>query len=104
MLAQLDRIAAFAGLETVTVGLIPLDGQVDTWHEHGFDLVDDRVEDDPVVHVETQTSQVTTTDPVEVAFYREAFVRLREAALHGPEADELLRRIREGLLRAQSER
>lgn len=104
MLAQLDRIVALAGLETVTVGLIPLDTQVDTWHEHGFDLVDGRAEDDPVVHVETQTSQVTTIDPVEVAFYRDAFARLREAALQVPEADELLRRIREGLLRAQSER
>ncbi|MGH3935099.1 MAG: helix-turn-helix domain-containing protein [Pseudonocardiaceae bacterium] len=102
MLAQLDRITALAGLETVTVGLIPLDVQVDTWHEHGFNLVDGRPEDDPVVHVETQTSQVSTTDPAEVAFYRDAFVQLREAALYGPEADELLRRIREGVLRAQS--
>ncbi len=104
MLAQLDRITALAGLQTVTVGLIPLDVQVDTWHEHGFNLVVGRPEDDPVVHVETQTSQVTTTDPAKVAFYRDAFVRLQEAALHGPEADALLRRIREGLLRAQSQR
>jgi hypothetical protein len=86
----------------VTVGLIPLDVQVDTWHEHGFNLVDGRPEDGSVVHVETQTSQVTTTDPVEVAFYRDAFVQLREAALYGPEADELLRRIREGMLPEQS--
>ncbi|MGH3909004.1 MAG: helix-turn-helix domain-containing protein [Pseudonocardiaceae bacterium] len=104
MIAQLDRIIALTGLETVTVGLIPLDAQVDTWHEHGFNLVDGRAEDDPAVHIETQTSQVTTTDPSEVAFYREAFARLQDAALHGPEADELLRRIREGLLRAQFER
>lgn len=102
MLAQLDRITALAGLETVTIGVIPLDTQVDTWHEHGFDLVDGRPEDDPVVHIETQTSQLTTTDPAEVAFYREAFARLRDAALHGPDAEALLRRIREGLLGAQS--
>lgn len=100
MLAQLDRITALAGLETVTIGLIPLNIQVDTWHEHGFNLKEDRAENDPVVTVETQTCQVTTTDPAEVAFYREAFAHLREAALHGPEADELLRRVREGLLRA----
>ncbi|MGH3903931.1 MAG: helix-turn-helix domain-containing protein [Pseudonocardiaceae bacterium] len=103
MIAQLDRITALAGLETVTVGLIPLDAQVDTWHEHGFNLVDGRAEDDPVVHIETQTSQVTTTDPAEVAFYRQAFARLRQAAVHGPEAEELLRQIREGLLRTQSQ-
>jgi len=67
-------------------------------------VFEDRPDDDPAATVETQTSQLTTTDPVEVAFYREAFTRLRDAALHGPDAEALLRRIREGLLRAQSER
>ncbi len=104
MLAQLDRITALAGLETVQVGVIPLDTEVGIWHEHGFAVFEDRPDDNPAVTIETQTSQMTTTDPAEVAFYRDAFVRLREAALHGPEADALLRRIREGLLRAQSER
>lgn len=104
MLAQLDRITAVASLDSVDVRVIPLDIELETWHEHGFNLKDDRPEDDPVVTVETQTSQVTSTHPAEVAFYRDAFVRLRDAALHGPEADELLRRIREGLMRAQSER
>ncbi|MGQ0775322.1 MAG: helix-turn-helix domain-containing protein [Pseudonocardiales bacterium] len=104
MLAQLDRITAVASLDSVDVRVIPLDTELDAWHEHEFNLKDDRTDDDPVVTVETQTSQVTTIDPTEVAFYREAFARLREAALHGPEADELVRRIRDGLLRAQSER
>ncbi len=104
MLAQLDRITAIASLDSVDVRAIPLDIELDTWHEHGFNLKDDHGDDDPVVTVETQTSQVTTTDPAEVAFYRDAFARLQEAALHGPEADTLLRRIREGLLRAQPER
>lgn len=104
MLAQLDRITALAGLETVQIGVIPLDTEVGTWHEHGFAVFEDRPEDDPAVTIETQTSQVTTTDPAEVAFYRDAFARLRETALHGPEFDALLRRIREGLLRAQSKR
>lgn len=104
MLAQLDRISAVASLESVDVRVIPLDSEIDAWHEHGFNLKDDRVENDPVVTIETQTSQLTTTDPAEVAFYREAFARLRDAALHGPDAEALLRRIREGLLRAQAER
>ncbi len=103
MLAQLDRITALVGLDSVHVGVIPLDTEVGVWHEHGFAVFDDRPDDDPVVTVETQTSQVTTTDPAEVAFYRDAFARLREAALQGAEADALLRRIRDGLLRAQSE-
>lgn len=104
MLAQLDRITAIASLDSVDVRAIPLDIELDIWHEHGFNLKDDRSDDDPAVTVETQTSQMTITDPAEVAFYRDAFTRLREAALHGSEADALLRRIREGLLRAQSER
>ena len=103
MLAQLDRITALAELEGVQLGVIPLDTEVAVWHEHGFAVFDDRSDSDPAVTIETRTSQVTTTDPVEVAFYRDAFARLREAALHGPEADALLRRIREGLLRARAE-
>jgi transcriptional regulator with XRE-family HTH domain len=102
MLAQLDRITAVAGLDSVDLRVISLDTDLATWHEHGFSLTDDRVEGDPVVTVETQTSQVITADPAEVAFYRDAFMRLREAALHGTEADALLQRIRQGLLRTQS--
>ncbi|MGH3897693.1 MAG: helix-turn-helix domain-containing protein [Pseudonocardiaceae bacterium] len=101
MLAQVDRITALVSLDSVDVRVIPLDIELDTWHEHGFNLKDDCPADDPVVTVETQTRQVTTTDPAEVRFYRDAFVRLREAALHGPAADALVRRIREGLLRTQ---
>lgn len=104
MLAQLDRITAVAGLDSVDVRVISLDTDLDTWHEHGFSLTDDRTGDDPVVAVEIQTSQVITTDPAEVAFYRDAFVRLREAAVYGAEVDALLHPIREGLLRAQSTR
>lgn len=104
MLAQLDRITALAGLDTVWVGVIPLDTEVDAWHEHAFVVMDGRADNDTVVHIETQTSELTTTDPAEMTFYREAFARLRNAALHGPGADELLHRIREGLLGAQAER
>ncbi|HVE96597.1 MAG TPA: helix-turn-helix transcriptional regulator [Pseudonocardiaceae bacterium] len=104
MLAQLDRITAVAGLDSVDVRVISLDTDLDTWHEHGFSLTDDRTGDDPAVAVEIQTSQVITTDPAEVAFYRDAFVRLREAAVYGAEVDALLHPIREGLLRAQSTR
>ncbi|MFN2497073.1 MAG: DUF5753 domain-containing protein, partial [Pseudonocardiaceae bacterium] len=103
MLAQLDRITALAGLDNVEIAVVPLDSEVDAWHEHGFTLLADRPDDDPVVHVETQTSAVTTTDLNEVAFYRNAFARLREAALHGPEADALLRRVHDGLLRSLAE-
>ncbi len=102
MLAQLDRITAVAGLDSVDVRVISLDTDLDIWHEHGFSLQDDRAEDDPVVTVETLTSQVITTDPAKVAFYRDAFVRLREAALHGADVEALLHPIRESLLRSQS--
>ncbi len=102
MLAQLDRITAIAGLGSVEVRVIALDTELDTWHEHGFSLAEDRAEDDPVVTVETQTSQVITTDPAEVAFYRDAFVRLWAAALHGTDVDALLQPLREDLLRRQS--
>jgi hypothetical protein len=98
MLAQLDRISVLGELENVWLGIIPLDTRVDCWHEHAFELQDHRGEGEAVVTIETQTSQVITTDPGEVAFYREAFMRLRESALHGPEAETLLRQVRGALL------
>lgn len=101
MLAQLDRISAVAELDGVRLGIIPLDSEVAVWHEHGFAVFDDRPDNDPAVTVETQTSQLTTTDPSEVSFYKDVFTHLREVALCGSEADALARRIREGLLCAK---
>ena len=86
MLAQLDRIVTVSSLENVTIGVIPLDAEADVWHDHGFNILDERDEDEPVVHVETLTSGLTITAAEDVAAFRERFARLRELAVTGDDA------------------
>jgi transcriptional regulator with XRE-family HTH domain len=96
MLAQIDRVMAVAGLSTVTLGVLPLSS--DAWHEHDFGILEDPVDGDPLVRIETMTRAVTITDPEEVGEYRDTFRRLQAAALTGPEATDLLQQIRGELL------
>ena len=78
----------------MTVGIIPQEAEAGVWHDHGFNILDDRDDDgDPVVHVETLTSGLTITDPADVAAYRDAFAQLRRLAIAGTEAQALLRQI-----------
>ena len=94
MRAQVDRIITVSGLENVTVGVIPQAAEANVWHDHGFNILEDRADDgDPVVHVETLTDGLTITDPADVAAYRDAFARLQRLAVTGAEAQALLRQI-----------
>ena len=94
MRAQADRIITVSTLENVTVGIIPQAAEADVWHDHGFNITDDRGDDgDPVVHFETLTEGLTITDPDEVAAYKEAFDRLRKLAVADEDARTLLSRI-----------
>ena len=94
MRAQVDRIITVSSLENVTVGIIPQDTEADVWHDHGFNILEDREDDgDPVVHVETLTNGLTITDPADVAAYKDAFAQLRRLAVTGAEAQAVLRQI-----------
>lgn len=98
MQAQLDRVLMVMDIEGVSVGLLPLRGGPSVWHEHTFDIFDERGETlGAVVHVETLTRALTITDPEEVEQYRETFARLREAAIYGDDARALLREVRADL-------
>ena len=91
MRAQLDRIIAVSELGNVTVGVIPGTAEVDEWHDHAFNILDDRGDaKDPVVHVETLTTPVNITDPEDVAAYRNIFARLRAVAVFGDDARQLI--------------
>jgi transcriptional regulator with XRE-family HTH domain len=91
--AQLEKLIDVSSLENVTVGIIPQDAEAAVWHDHGFNILEDRDDDDPVVHVETLTSGQTIAEPAEVAAYKNAFAQLRQLAVTGADAQALLRRI-----------
>jgi transcriptional regulator with XRE-family HTH domain len=94
MRAQVEKIIDVSALENVTIGIIPQAAEADAWHDHGFNILDDRGDNgDPVVHVETLTRGLTITDSDDVAVYKDAFAQLREQAVTGTEAQAMLRQI-----------
>jgi transcriptional regulator with XRE-family HTH domain len=94
MRAQVEKILAVSTLENVTIGIIRQGAEADVWHDHGFNILDDRGDSGgPVVHVETLTNGLTVTDPGDVTAYKEAFGRLQRLAVTGAEAQAVLRQI-----------
>ncbi|HEX9529299.1 MAG TPA: DUF5753 domain-containing protein, partial [Streptosporangiaceae bacterium] len=94
MRAQVEKLIDVSSLDNVTIGIIPQAAEANVWHDHGFNILEDRNDDgDPVVHVETLTNGLTITDPADVATYRDAFAQLRRLAVTGADAQALLRRI-----------
>lgn len=98
---QLARVLTVAGLDTVTLGVLPLDSDLSSWRGPGFNLFDDRAGDEPaLVHVELLTAGVNVTDPADVQQYRDVFARLLEASVTGDDAEALVRAIEDSLLRS----
>lgn len=98
---QLARVLTVAGLDTVTLGVLPLDTDLSSWRGHQFNLFDDRADDEPaLVHVELLTAGVNVTDPADVQQYREVFARLLEASVTGDDAEALVHAVEDSLLRS----
>ena len=94
MRAQIEKVIDISTLDNVTIGIVPQAVEVDVWHDHGFNILDDRGDNgDPVVHVETLTQGLTITEPDEVAAYKDRFTQMRQLAVTGDEARVLLRRV-----------
>ena len=94
MRAQVEKIIDVSSLGNVIVAIIPQATETAVWHDHGFNVLDDRSDNgDPVVHVETLTRGLNIADPAEVAAYKKAFTQLRQLAVAGAEAQALLRRV-----------
>ncbi|MGL5810088.1 MAG: helix-turn-helix domain-containing protein [Nocardioides sp.] len=82
--AQLDRIAALSGLDTVEVAVISFDAELPMTTSHGFSIYDDRL-----VLVETLSSELSLRDPDDIDLYQRHFENLWEVALD-PEASRRL--------------
>jgi transcriptional regulator with XRE-family HTH domain len=95
---QLDRILAVMHLPNVEIGILPLNAQVDVIYPEGFHVYTDRQDGaDTVVVVELITDELTLADPTSVDLYVREFGRLKQAALFGDAAVQLLGKIRADL-------
>lgn len=94
MIAQLDRVCSLSTLENVEIGLIPLDAAAATHVPHGF-AVFESVDGGPdaLVLVETVHANLTISAAGHVALYRRQWALLKQSALFGATARDLLTTI-----------
>jgi transcriptional regulator with XRE-family HTH domain len=91
MLAQLDRLLSTMTLPNVAVGVLPQSRRQVVLHTNGFTIFD--VPGEAFVLVETLTRELYLHEDGDLAAYRAAFARAREAAASGPDAVSLIRRV-----------
>jgi transcriptional regulator with XRE-family HTH domain len=92
MRGQIDRIASLLDLPNIEIGVIPLDKPMSTILYHGFlALGEPGVDADVVILVETVVDELRVRDAHKVRMYLDLFARLRDEAVYGDEARELLR-------------
>lgn len=93
MLEQLHHLAQLAELPTVDLAVLPVDTDMPLPHMTSFDLLTmDRDEED-VVQIETDTSEIRETEPSRVEVYRQRFDALRSHAHTGADALDAVRQI-----------
>lgn len=90
---QLDRLMTVAGLERVYVGIVPFATRLPIYPLTSFAVYDDHV------LIEHLAGQHRVGVPEEVAAYEKYFAILRDAAISGVEAQELLARVSSELRR-----
>ena len=89
MRAQADRLVSVDSLPNVTLGIIPLGTAPPILPPAGF-VIYERP-DDPLVLIETLTSELLFGGEREVSAYRDAFARMLAVAVTGTSAHELIR-------------
>ncbi|GAB3376126.1 helix-turn-helix domain-containing protein [Amycolatopsis echigonensis] len=84
---QIDRLLNLVGLAHVRLGIVPLDSKLPTITMHGYTVHDD------TVLVEVNHTEITVTEPTDVALYVGITEKLWEIAVEGDEARDLLQRV-----------
>jgi transcriptional regulator with XRE-family HTH domain len=86
--AQADRLLSLDTLPNVSIAVLPFSTPWPIWPAP-FVLYE--IPGEPLVVIEYLTGEVTIGEERQVAMYREAFTRLREAAVTGEQAHQLIR-------------
>ena len=92
--AQLDHVAALATLDTIDLGVIPVDTEMHAITRCSFILYEDRNGGQPpVVAVETPHASLYASDAADVELYRDQFALFRQSAMYGADALAFIRAI-----------
>ncbi len=94
ILGQIDHIASVMSLDSVEVGVIPLDAEAEVIPWCGFNLYDGFTDGQAFVTIELPHAWLTVSGPDDVAIYRRQLAGIREAAVYDEDARRLLQRKR----------
>ncbi|MGH3495570.1 MAG: helix-turn-helix domain-containing protein [Sciscionella sp.] len=86
---QIDRLVSVAGMDHVRLGVIPQGIELPVAAMHGFWILDD------IVLIEIHHTEVTATEPEDIALYNRIADTLWSVALEGDEARHLLLQVAE---------
>ncbi|MET7679407.1 helix-turn-helix transcriptional regulator [Streptomyces sp. NPDC005423] len=86
--AQLDRLAGMVGMDTMELGIIPLGASLKIPTANGFWILDDRL-----VVAEDWHAEIWLDDTDNVATYQKVWNTLRDSAIYGPDAQNLISRV-----------
>ncbi|MET9255688.1 helix-turn-helix transcriptional regulator [Streptomyces sp. NPDC003717] len=90
--AQLDRLLGVVGMDTVRLGIVPLDAPLRLFPGNGFWVLDDRL-----VTVEDWHAELWLDDAETIALYRRVWDTFAESAVFGAEAQQVIARVRRSL-------
>ncbi|MGD0558704.1 MAG: helix-turn-helix transcriptional regulator [Streptosporangiaceae bacterium] len=94
MAAQLDRIASLSTLDNVSIGLIPTGVEALTHVPHGFNIFEPADgPQDALIRIETVHAILTVSGTGPVALYEEQWSLLRQSAVFGAAARDLVAEV-----------
>lgn len=85
LLGQLDRLSGILGMDTVQLGVIPLDASLKLPPTGGFWIHDERL-----VTVETWHAELWVDDSDSIATYLRVWKTLQQSAVYGPDAQNVI--------------
>ncbi|MEW2494338.1 helix-turn-helix transcriptional regulator [Streptomyces nodosus] len=92
LVAQLDRLSGMLGMDTVELGVIPFTASVKIVPANGFWVLDDRL-----VVAEDRHAEMWLDDDDNVTLYSKVWRTLRESAVYGAEAHNVINAARRAL-------
>ncbi|MET9445789.1 helix-turn-helix domain-containing protein [Streptomyces cinerochromogenes] len=92
LIAQLDRLLGVVGMDTLHLGILPLDAELRIPPGNAFCMLDERL-----VVVEDWHAELWLDDAETIALYRRVWDTFAESAVYGAEAQQVIARVRRSI-------
>lgn len=92
LVAQLDRLLGLVGMDTVRMGILPLDAPLRVALGNSFCMLDERL-----VVVEDWHAELWLDDSETIALYRRVWDTFAESAVFGADAQQVIARVRRSI-------